>query len=624
MNITEERLCTGCMLCVSVCPCKAVKVSKKHHNGYYYPKIDETICTGCGLCREKCPQNDKRLFSEQYRNENVYLGWSKDRKLRRSSSSGGVFGELAGYILSKGGVVIGAAYSSDYTKVMHVAIDDVRDLSRLRPSKYVQSDTSNIWEQVKQFVKDGRYVLFSGLPCHIDALRHLYSDFPENLYAVDLVCRGIPSPVLWSEYVSNMKKQWGSEIEYINYRHKGEFGWTQRKVAIRFKDGREYISTRSEDIFAKLFFDNVVIRDSCINCRYSAKERIGDLTLGDFWALKNSDVADKEDGLSMILVNSKKGEILLNSVSGNVIISKMDDIRIDRNNSGLGEKLCKNEKAKGFWKNYEEFGFDLTVENYLAESETSNRNLHNGRVYFNLLDNRLADNSLADLLFSKGVEKIYIYGIGVNGTILHDLLCDDMEIVAYVDKKSHEKGIKKFCGMDVLSPDCIPEDRYPVLISPSYYYQSISYELIKNDVNRKRIISLAMLLEYGFRYESTVLETIILLVYDSSNISLAVERIRELNIDLEIHYAGIQGKVENETELDKKGAFRIKDNLTLHSEWFELFPCCRTILIVGDVSETNSLEWEKVIYIAEKYEIPIKRIDLKTMMLEKSDYFTGC
>ena len=76
--------------------------------------------------------------------------------LRMNSSSGGMFTLLANEIINRGGAVCGAAFING--KVCHIVIDDIKDLSKLRKSKYVQSDISNVFEPILKLLKVERHV----------------------------------------------------------------------------------------------------------------------------------------------------------------------------------------------------------------------------------------------------------------------------------------------------------------------------------------------------------------------------------------------------------------------------------------------------------------------------------
>ena len=358
-EIVEKDKCTGCMLCTNVCKKDSIQIVEE--NGYFYPYINTEKCVDCGICKSVCPQTKEARFNTT---KHVFMGWTKNSEIRESSSSGGIFSMLAAQIISEGGVVVGAAYEDGCSRIKHIIIDDINDIGKLRLSKYVQSNTCDIWKKIKTIVASGQKLLFSGTPCQIDALYSLIDSSKENVFAIDLICRGVPSPVIWKEYTENLEQNWKSKIKEVNYRYKGKYKWTDRKVRIGFEDGQEYISTRADDPFAKLFFQNIVMRKTCFECKYSQPKRLGDITLGDFWAIKDDEKYDKDRGVSMILENTEKGNTLLNKISEKIEMKNMDHIDISLNNAGLGIKIKENPSAEQFWKDYKQYGFEC-VKKYI-------------------------------------------------------------------------------------------------------------------------------------------------------------------------------------------------------------------------------------------------------------------
>lgn len=446
-----------------------------------------------------------------HQDHTAYLAWANDREIRESSSSGGVFAVLAEYFLSKGGVVIGAAYNENYS-VSHIAVEDMEDLWRLRLSKYVQSDTSSIWSTVKKYITDKRPVLFSGLPCQIDALNYLFDTLPDNLYTIDLVCHGVPSPILWQEYLASVRSKWNEQqISYVNYRYKGEFGWTQRKVAIGFQDGRMYLSTRSEDPFTNLFLNHILMRNSCFECRYSDKKRVGDLTLGDFWALKDSNIENKELGLSMVLCNSPKGKHLLDKAARNLFIENIN-IDIGKNNSGLGKKHVKPPTYDPFWREYDLFGFSYAANRY------SNNKLNHSKEILNKLSIlHMQDIHVADILRFMGINTAYIYGTGELGKLLLSELAHDIIVPAVFDQavkkdtyiqisKTKEDGKNEIFEYPLLSPDKISDNNIPIIITPARSGADIIDSLYARGISKRRLITLNVLLYYGIFYRKQVIE----------------------------------------------------------------------------------------------------------------------
>lgn len=290
----EKEKCTGCGACYNICPTEAIKM-ETNSEGFLYPVIDKEKCISCGLCKEKCPQ----LKTTKLNYSLPYITCAED-KIRKESSSGGMFTVLAEYILSQKGYVCGAAWE-DY-QVKHIIVDKKRDLRLLRKSKYLQSDINQVYKELEKLLKDNKYVLFSGCPCQVDGLLTFLGDkeYP-NLLTVDLVCHGVPSPTLFRKYL--MEKSKGNAIKEINFRNK-EKGWGTH-MEIVYSDGSRYFNSCSRDEWYLGFLNGIITRESCSRCQYANIDRIGDITIGDFWGVKEIN-SSYDDGLGtgLTLINT--------------------------------------------------------------------------------------------------------------------------------------------------------------------------------------------------------------------------------------------------------------------------------------------------------------------------------
>ena len=303
LYINKEDCC-GCSACLSICPKHAIYM-KHDEKGYLYPEIRKDSCVNCGLCEKVCPLKDKE---KNKKFEKIAYGVkNKDEHERAKSSSGGVFVEVAKYILNNDGVVYGVEMNNDF-QVKHGRATTIEDARKFQGSKYVQSDKHSIFCMVQKDLKEGKEVLFTGTPCEVAGLKKYLRKEYDNLYTLDLICHGVPSSELLNAFLKGKEKLYSSQITELKFREK-EYGWRNQELYIKFENGRIYHAPIWVDNFYRLFTNNYILRDSCYACRFSSMERQGDITIGDFWNLKNANEAFEDKlGVSSVIINSEKGE----------------------------------------------------------------------------------------------------------------------------------------------------------------------------------------------------------------------------------------------------------------------------------------------------------------------------
>lgn len=314
-NLADKNQCTGCTACANICPKSCIEM-KEDDEGFSYPVIDNSKCISCLACERVCPILNNHTHKDE--ETKAYAALSKNDETRLESSSGGIFSELAKLILQSNGIVYGAKYDDDF-KVIHTGIEDIESLKELRGAKYSQSDLSTIFQTIKTQLNNGRQVLFSGTPCQIGGLKAFLKKDYDNLYCIDFVCHGVPSPLVWKKYI-----EYRSQVdadnqvpEYINLRNK-ESGWSHYSYQIEFaySKSNHYLCQNDKDLYMSLFVNNYILRRSCSNCYYKGYSRESDITLGDFWGIWDIlPSMDDNKGTSVVFTHSNKGEKLLNSAA---------------------------------------------------------------------------------------------------------------------------------------------------------------------------------------------------------------------------------------------------------------------------------------------------------------------
>lgn len=273
-NIISLNSCTGCCACANSCPVEAIKLVE-NNIGYYNPVIDEEKCINCGKCDAVCPELN--TIKGNCSGQKVYACQAED-DIRYISSSGGAFTLIAEEILAKGGYVAGAAFDENWN-VNHIIIDNIADLDKLRRSKYVQSYIrADFYKDIKQLLKNNKYVLFSGCPCQAAGLKSYLGKNYEKLIIVDLLCAHSASPKAYRKFLTDSFP--GEEIQNINFRSKIK-GWDSHTVVVTDKHPKEEITHN----FMKAFVPHLLMNECCKSCKYTTTSRQGDITIGDYWGI---------------------------------------------------------------------------------------------------------------------------------------------------------------------------------------------------------------------------------------------------------------------------------------------------------------------------------------------------
>lgn len=296
----NQNKCSGCGACSNKCPFNAITM-QYDSEGFIYPVIDKEKCTNCGACKLVCPALNPSFPNEK--EPKVYAAWAEDA-IRMSCSSGGIFSVLASKILSRDGYVCGAAMNKDM-EVEHIIVDSMEGLECIKESKYIPSKTGDIYKQIEKLLKDGKEVIFGGCPCQAAGLRQYLKKEYDKLYIVDVLCTGGISHLVWEKYLNEFHR--GKPIHQLKFRDKSVYGWVHG-MHIRFKDGTVYYGPKELDPFYKIFMKKLAFRESCGQCQYANASRQGDITLGDFWGIRQFDKKlDDGKGTSIVTINNEKG-----------------------------------------------------------------------------------------------------------------------------------------------------------------------------------------------------------------------------------------------------------------------------------------------------------------------------
>lgn len=363
IKIIGKEKCAGCFGCANGCRFNAIEMNLSEH-GFYFPQINDNKCKNCGLCQHNCPVISSKTNNFSKEKIKIYAAYSTNDNIRLDSSSGGIFTEIAEKFIEYGGVIFGAAWTDDLT-VEHISVRNKKDIGKLRSSKYIQSNLHNIYSEVLRTIKDeDKKVLFTGTPCQVAALKTFTNS--KNLFTIDVLCHGIPSKVVFDEYVKYISNE--NKVRAYTFRDKTN-GWTKYKVKMLMDNGETYECITRQDPFFHGFICDLYSNLACYNCKFAAIPRVGDITLGDFWKI-SEDLMD-ERGVSVVLVNNNKGQTLLNEIEeqGKIKIYPRSLEEAENGNPRMENGYLKMRKKRTEVLNsVKKEGFNFINENYIKNT----------------------------------------------------------------------------------------------------------------------------------------------------------------------------------------------------------------------------------------------------------------
>lgn len=360
---SEKKDCCGCSACFNVCPTDAITMTSDEE-GFLYPVISQEYCIDCNSCREVCPLITEGNYKEEFIPE-FYVAKHKSKDVLNKSTSGGAFTALSDAILAEGGVVYGVDFDDKY-RVLHRRAINQEERNRMRISKYVQSNMTDIFQQVKNDLENGKKVLFTGTPCQNAGLRGYLSvsTLTKNLYSCDIICHSIPSPLIWEDYKGLLEKENGGILTDVQFRSK-IIDWSRENSnnSFLFKTSASD-EIHNDDRYYRLWFGRrTVCRPSCYDCPFTDIHRASDITIADYWGIeKYAPEWMDVKGVSVILINTDKGIELLDKCDMTLAYEKRPKEESLNEQQRLSEPTKIPEDRDKFWDDYHKFGFEYIIK----------------------------------------------------------------------------------------------------------------------------------------------------------------------------------------------------------------------------------------------------------------------
>ncbi len=357
IDLNNKSVCCGCGACAFTCPSKAIAM-QPDEEGYLYPVINEDRCTNCGVCLKNCSMQNEQAIGTLYNDITTYAVKHKKDKVRYNSRSGGVFTAISDWVFDNDGLVYGALQDRP-DHVMLVRASNQKERDELRGSKYVQSHSEHIFELLRDDLKSGRIVLFTGTPCQCASVATVFDpNRYANLYLCDFVCHGVPSETLLVDYLRWVEKKYHSTVKAFVFRDKDKYSWESHFEKIILESKTIY-SQR----YAKLFACNCCLRPSCYSCKYTSISRKTDFTIADYWGIKNieSNFYD-EKGVSLLILRSEKANKVFDGIIDKIDYINTTGKKLEHYN--LYRPTKKPDNREKFWNDYHKKGFEFISKKY--------------------------------------------------------------------------------------------------------------------------------------------------------------------------------------------------------------------------------------------------------------------
>ena len=321
IEILDYSKCCGCTACANICAHHAITMVPDAL-GFVYPKVDKSKCVDCGLCEKVCSFHVGYNVKDNFQYPIAIGARHKNISEIEKSRSGATFVAVSDYILENGGIVYGVGYKEHF-RICHKRATTREQRDEFRGSKYVQSDLKGIFPQIKQDLKDGYIVLFTGTPCQTSGLKsYIGKSLNKNLHLIDVVCHGVTSPFIWKDYLRFLEIKYNSTLTYVNFRDKQLYGWAEHRETFMFENTDRKVSPNFS------FYKNIFFRKSCGKCPFANLKRPSDITIADFWGWEkiNSKFNSDNKGCSLVLLNTSKGKELFERIE-----SQLNTISVDIN-----------------------------------------------------------------------------------------------------------------------------------------------------------------------------------------------------------------------------------------------------------------------------------------------------
>ncbi len=336
--VVNSSLCTGCGVCVGVCPSGAITL--RRDEDIYRPVVDSEKCNaskGCRICYTACPGHQldisrlsTSLFPEAETNpkigryQSIFHGNAADSSIRFHAASGGVTTQIVTELLQQKKIdaaVVTRLGPTSCTEPEVVLAYTPEEVIQAQSSKYCPVALGGV---VRDILDKKLRVAVVGLPCHIHGFRKAEEIFPALKEAVQLYI-GIYCSALQSfqatDYV--FRRFHISKKGLVNFAYRDEGCPGSLKAS--YEDGSA-IKVLYHDYYRKL--KSFFIPYRCMQCVDHFAE-LADISTGD---LNIPPYNEDKVGFSSLIVRSQRGQGLIEDLrqSGSLELSELEPIPLIR------------------------------------------------------------------------------------------------------------------------------------------------------------------------------------------------------------------------------------------------------------------------------------------------------
>lgn len=370
-QLCKAEKCTACTACMNSCAKCAISM-QENAKGELHPVLDIDKCIRCGVCEKVCPELNNSL--ERNSSPTVYCCWLKDAECRKESTSGGAAFAISKAVIERGGHVWGAAYT-DCLSPVYLEANTIDELRRIQKSKYVQCAPRDCFRKIREELKNGDLVLFTGTSCHVKGLLSFLCRDYENLLTVDLVCHGVPGQGVFRKYKEYLERKYDDKLNFFTFRPKRESDgqeFSYCTVANFDKEGSVKIQKKENGYFVG-FQNSIFLRECCFNCQGNGMQRYADFTVADFWGLGKVKPflqwQERTKGISMLALNSGKARDFFDLFKDDMVYELRSIEEACFSNHPYDHSTIKPPKAEAFWKEWQLLPWEELNRKYFRTSQ---------------------------------------------------------------------------------------------------------------------------------------------------------------------------------------------------------------------------------------------------------------